>query len=258
MTVLIRRLFLYIIVNFFFRISSVLLTLHFDFVSSLVQTRRLTTSEDLLQAISRVWLTFELTNVTSRGKGPSAGLETYFFSHSQTFASGFNLNSQIAVSNSQLVFPTFEQFLTLRCGMATVSWGWNLVHRSPSIGRGLAGARILLSFVLRNTLFFPPLPSHGKTASLCYEALRLFNCFYCRLAETSLRPRSGFGIRWNIELATFFEWQYFQLAKLNFNSHFASLQAWISSPAVLSKIKYFWVLSDRIQNTEALFLVDYM
>ena len=62
-------------------------------------------------------------------EGP--GLETYFFSHSQTFASGFNLNSQIAVCNSQLVFPTFEQFLTLRCGMAIVSWGWNLVHRSP-------------------------------------------------------------------------------------------------------------------------------
>ena len=39
------------------------------------------------------------------------GLETYFYSHLQTFASGFNLNSQIAVSNSQLVFPTFEQFL---------------------------------------------------------------------------------------------------------------------------------------------------
>ena len=39
-------------------------------------------------------------------KGPilsleNAGLETYFFSHSQTFASGFNLNSQIAVFNSQ-------------------------------------------------------------------------------------------------------------------------------------------------------------
>ena len=60
-----------------------------------------------------------------------AGFETYFFSHSQTLASGINLNSQIAVSNSQLVFPTFEQFLTLRCGMAIVSWGWNLVHRSP-------------------------------------------------------------------------------------------------------------------------------
>ena len=60
-----------------------------------------------------------------------SGLETYFFSHSQTFASGFNLNSQIAVSNSQLVFPTFEQFLILCCGMAIVSWGWNLVHRSP-------------------------------------------------------------------------------------------------------------------------------
>ena len=52
-----------------------------------------------------------------------SGLETYFFSHSQTFASGFNLNSQIAVCNSQLVFPTFEQFLTLRCGMAIASWG---------------------------------------------------------------------------------------------------------------------------------------
>ena len=60
-----------------------------------------------------------------------SGLETYFFSHSQTFASGFNLNSQIAVSNSQLVFPTFEQFLTLRCGMAIACWGWNLVHCSP-------------------------------------------------------------------------------------------------------------------------------
>ena len=59
------------------------------------------------------------------------GLETYFFSHLQTFASGFNLNSQIAVSNSQLVFPTFEQFLSLGCGMAIVSLGWNLVHSSP-------------------------------------------------------------------------------------------------------------------------------
>ena len=36
-----------------------------------------------------------------------AGLETYFFSHSQSFASDFNFNSQIAVSNSQLVFPHF-------------------------------------------------------------------------------------------------------------------------------------------------------
>ena len=31
------------------------------------------------------------------------GLETNLFTNSQTFASGFNLNSQIAVSNSQLV-----------------------------------------------------------------------------------------------------------------------------------------------------------
>ena len=35
------------------------------------------------------------------------GLETYFFSNLQTFASGLNLNSQIAVSNSQLVFQLF-------------------------------------------------------------------------------------------------------------------------------------------------------
>ena len=81
----------------------------------------------------------------NNGKIP--GLETYFFSHSQTFASGLNLNSQIAVSNSQLVFPTFEQFLTLRCGMAIVSWSGTWFTVRPSIGRGLAGARILLSFV---------------------------------------------------------------------------------------------------------------
>ena len=67
-----------------------------------------------------------------------------------------------------------------------------------------------------------------KTASLCCEALWLFNA--CRLTETSLRSRSGFGISWNIELATFFECLYFQLAKLNFSSHFASFKAWISSP----------------------------
>ena len=33
---------------------------------------------------------------------PTSGLETYFLSNSQTFASGFNLNSQIAVSYSLL------------------------------------------------------------------------------------------------------------------------------------------------------------
>ena len=37
-----------------------------------------------------------------------SGLETYFFSNSQTFASGFNLNSQIAVSYSQLVLLLFQ------------------------------------------------------------------------------------------------------------------------------------------------------
>ena len=156
------------------------------------------------------------------------GLETYFFCHSQTFASGFNLNSQ-------LVFPTFEQFLIFRCGMAIVSWGWNLVHHSPLRWQKNCW-RPHSSFLRlkKCIIFFSPLPSHGKTASLCYEALRLFHCLYCRLAKTSLRPRLGFGIRWNIELATFFECLYFQLAKLNFNSHFASLQAWISSPVISS------------------------
>ena len=74
------------------------------------------------------------------------GLETYFYSHSQTFASGFNLNSQIAVSNSQSDFPTFEQFLILQSGMAIVSWGWNFVHRSPLDWQRTCWRRILLSF----------------------------------------------------------------------------------------------------------------
>ena len=172
-----------------------------------------------------------------------SGLETYFFSHSQTFASGFILNSQIAVSNSQLVFPTFEQFLTLRCGMAIASWGWNLVHRSPLCWQRTCWRPHSSFLRLKKYIIFPPLPSHGKTASLCYEALRLFHCFYCRLAETSLRPRSGFGIRWNIELATFLECLYFQLAKLNFNSHFASLQAWISSPEFTPLYIVNWLIS---------------
>ena len=41
----------------------------------------------------------------------TAGLETYFFSNSQTFASGFSLNSQIAVSNSQLVLQLFQRVI---------------------------------------------------------------------------------------------------------------------------------------------------
>ena len=106
--------------------------------------------------------------------------------------------------------------------MAKVSCGWNLIHPSPFLWQRTCC--ILLSFVSRNALW------HGK--SVCYEVLQLFHCFYCRLAYSSLRTRSewGFGIRWNIELATFFECLYFQLANLNFNSHFASLQAWVLSP----------------------------
>ena len=125
------------------------------------------------------------------------GLETYFFSHSQNFASGFNLNSQIAMSNSQLVFPTFEQFLTLRCGMAIVSWGWNLVHHSPLRWQRTCWRPHSSFLRLKKYIIFSAIAItwQGKTASLCYEALRLFHCLYCRLAKTSLRPRLGFGIR---------------------------------------------------------------
>ena len=51
-----------------------------------------------------------VTQLLSYKASDRAGLETYFFSNSQTFASGFNLNSQIAVSNSQLDFPLLDSF----------------------------------------------------------------------------------------------------------------------------------------------------
>ena len=51
------------------------------------------------------------------------GLETYFCSKSRTFASGFNLNSQIPVSNSQLVFPTSEVFnIAALYGYSFLGW----------------------------------------------------------------------------------------------------------------------------------------
>ena len=73
-----------------------------------------------------------------------------------------------------------------------------------------------------------------------------FQSLYCRLTETSLRSRSGFGISWNIELATFFECLYFQLAKLNFSSHFASFKAWISSPEIGAIFVHFSTLMSAI------------
>ena len=85
----------------------------------------------LLTTVFQEYKSPEVTLIVNCGRAMS-GLETYFISHSQTFASGFNLNSQIAVSNSQLVFPTFEQFLSLRCGiMAIASGGRSLIHLSP-------------------------------------------------------------------------------------------------------------------------------
>ena len=41
----------------------------------------------------------------------STGLETYFFRNSQTFVSGFYLDSQIAVSYSQLVLLLFQRLI---------------------------------------------------------------------------------------------------------------------------------------------------
>ena len=116
--------------------------------------------------------------------------------------------------------------------MAIVFCVWNLIHPFPFFRQRTCS--ILLSFVSRNALW------HGK--SFCYKVLQLFHCFYCRLAYSSLRTRSewGFGFRWNIELATFFECLYFQLANLNFNSHFASLQAWVSSPGIFLSRRYIW------------------
>ena len=50
----------------------------------------------------------DLTATITRDFANLTGLETYFFSNSQTFASGFNFNSQIAGSYSQLVLLLFQ------------------------------------------------------------------------------------------------------------------------------------------------------
>ena len=62
-------------------------------------------------------------------KSNLTGLETYFFSNSQTFASGFYLNSQIAVPYSQLVLLLFQRLIrTIMhiCCPANLSYGLNL------------------------------------------------------------------------------------------------------------------------------------
>ena len=54
--------------------------------------------------VSHTWLTSHAPVGGARSKCRTlTGLEANFFTNSQSFASGFNLNSQIAVSNSQLV-----------------------------------------------------------------------------------------------------------------------------------------------------------
>ena len=88
----------------------------------------------------------------------NAGLETYFFSYSQTFASGFNLNLQIAVSNSQLVFPTFEHFLTLRCDM-------------PSYGYSFLGLEL-------GSKFSPPLAEDLLTPAFFFPSFKEIHYFF--------------------------------------------------------------------------------
>ena len=102
---------------------------------------------------------------------------------------------------------------------------------SSFFGGGLAAFDVFLSF--KEMRYFFHHRCHMARPQDSESVLRgalIYRWIYCRLAETSLWSRSGFGISWNIELATFFECLYFQLAKLNFSSHFASFKAWISSP----------------------------
>ena len=44
-----------------------------------------------------------------------SGLETYYFSNLQTFASGFNLNWQIAIPYTQLALLLFQRFIHPKC-----------------------------------------------------------------------------------------------------------------------------------------------
>ena len=110
-------------------------------------------------------------------------------------------------------------------------FGLELGSSFSLIGGGLAAFDVFLSF--KEMRYFCHHRCHmarPQDSELVLRGALIYRWIYCRLAETSLWSRSGFGISWNIELATFFECLYFQLAKLNFSSHFASFKAWISSP----------------------------
>ena len=144
--------------------------------------------------------------------------------------------------------------------MAKVSWGWNLVHHSPLRWQRTCWRPHSSFLRLKKYIFFSAIAFTWQDSESVLRGTSIFHFLYCRLAETSLRPRSGFDIRWIIELATFFECLYFQLAKLNFNSHFASLQAWISSPVfyryILLCVICFWRRYTSYKFYKHLLLLD--
>ena len=68
----------------------------------------------------RIYLSVHMMHI----KHVLPGLETYFFRNSQTFASGFNLNSQIAVSYSQLVLLLLQRLIH-----STMNICWYVVYK---------------------------------------------------------------------------------------------------------------------------------
>ena len=136
------------------------------------------------------------------------GLETYFFGNLQTFASGCNLNSQIAVSSLHLVFTFISEIDWINHVFLLICCLQDSPHSSFFRFKEMKDFELLRH---RQHIW------HARQ----WIRVRSFDSFN----ETSLRTRSGFGISWNIELTTFFKCLYFQLAKLNLNLHFASLTA---------------------------------
>ena len=63
-----------------------------------------------MDSVIQVYLSNFIAGKITRHLLTQSGLETYFLSNSKTFASCLNLNSQIAVTNSQVVLQLFNRF----------------------------------------------------------------------------------------------------------------------------------------------------
>ena len=113
-----------------------------------------------------------------------AGLETYFCINSRTFASGFNLNSQIPVSNSQLVFPTSEVFnIAALYGYSFL--GWEL---GSSFSPPLAENDTFFLLLFKEMCYFFRHRCHMARQRVCVMRRFDFSTAF------TVRPRSGFGI----------------------------------------------------------------